>query len=177
MSRIAKNPVIIPEKVEVNITDTEITIKGPLGVLTQILTGDVGIQKEDSILKFKATKETKHSKAMSGTVRSLVQNMVVGVTEGFEKKLQLIGVGYKAKVQGNKINLELGFSHPVNHDLPDGVTAQTPTPTEIILKSSSKQVVGQVASEIRAYRPPEPYKGKGVRYTDEHVVIKEAKKQ
>jgi len=177
MSRIANNPVNLPEKVEVNITDTEITIKGPLGVLTQILTGDVGIQKEDSILKFKATKETKHSKAMSGTVRSLVQNMVVGVTEGFEKKLQLIGVGYKAKVQGNKINLELGFSHPVNHDLPDGVTAQTPTPTEIILKSSSKQVVGQVASEIRAYRPPEPYKGKGVRYTDEHVVIKEAKKQ
>ena len=177
MSRIANNPVNLPEKVEVNITDTEITIKGPLGVLTQILTGDVGIQKEDSILKFKATKETKHSKAMSGTVRSLVQNMVVGVTEGFEKKLQLIGVGYKAKVQGNKINLELGFSHPVSHDLPDGVTAQTPSPTEIILKSSNKQVVGQVASEIRAYRPPEPYKGKGVRYTDEHVVIKEAKKQ
>jgi len=177
MSRIANNPVNLPEKVEANITDTEITIKGPLGVLTQSLTGDVNIQKEDSLLKFKATKETKHSKAMSGTVRSLVQNMVVGVTEGFEKKLQLIGVGYKAKVQGNKINLELGFSHPVNHDLPDGVTAQTPSPTEIILKSSSKQVVGQVASEIRAYRPPEPYKGKGVRYTDEHVVIKEAKKQ
>jgi len=177
MSRIANNPVNLPEKVEANITDTEITIKGPLGVLTQSLTGDVNIQKEDSLLKFKATKETKHSKAMSGTVRSLVQNMVVGVTEGFERKLQLIGVGYKAKVQGNKINLELGFSHPVSHDLPDGVTAQTPSPTEIILKSSSKQVVGQVASEIRAYRPPEPYKGKGVRYTDEHVVIKEAKKQ
>jgi len=177
MSRIANNPVSLPEKVEANITDTEITIKGPLGVLTQSLTGDVDIQKEDSLLKFKATKETKHSKAMSGTVRSLVQNMVVGVTEGFEKKLQLIGVGYKAKVQGSKLNLELGFSHPVNHDLPDGVTAQTPSPTEIILKSSSKQVVGQVASEIRAYRPPEPYKGKGVRYTDEHVVIKEAKKQ
>jgi len=177
MSRIANNPVNIPEKVEVNINDTEITIKGPLGVLTQILTGDVDIQKEDSLLKFKATKETKHSKAMSGTVRSLVQNMVVGVTEGFEKKLQLIGVGYKVKVQGSKLNLELGFSHPVNHDLPDGVTAQIPSPTEIILKSSSKQVVGQVASEIRAYRPPEPYKGKGVRYTDEHVVIKEAKKQ
>ena len=167
----------LPEKVEANITDTEITIKGPLGVLTQSLTGDVDIQKEDSLLKFKATKETKHSKAMSGTVRSLVQNMVVGVTEGFEKKLQLIGVGYKAQVQGNKINLELGFSHPVNHDLPEGVTAQTPSPTEIVLKSSNKQVVGQVASEIRAYRPPEPYKGKGVRYTDEHVVIKEAKKQ
>ena len=177
MSRIANNPVNLPEKVEANITDTEITIKGPLGVLTQSLTGDVNIQKEDSLLKFKATKETKHSKAMSGTVRSLVQNMVVGVTEGFEKKLQLIGVGYKAKVQGSKLNLELGFSHPVNHDLPVGVTAQTPSPTEIILKSSSKQVVGQVASEIRAYRPPEPYKGKGVRYTDEHVVIKEAKKQ
>lgn len=177
MSRIANNPVNLPEKVEANITETEITIKGPLGVLTQILTGDVDIKKEDTLLTFKASKETKHSKAMSGTVRSLVYNMVVGVTEGFEKKLQLIGVGYKVQVQGNKLNLELGFSHPVNHDLPEGVTAQTPSPTEIVLKSSNKQVVGQVASEIRAYRPPEPYKGKGVRYSDEYVAIKEAKKQ
>ena len=176
MSRVAKNPVIIPEKVEVSIASDVITIKGPLGELKQELTGDVEIKSGENILTFKALKETKFAKAMSGTVRSLVQNMVTGVTKGFEKKLTLIGVGYKAAVQGNKINLELGFSHPVNHQLPEGVTAQTPSPTEIILKSSNKQIIGQVASEIRAYRPPEPYKGKGVRYADEYVAIKEAKK-
>jgi large subunit ribosomal protein L6 len=177
MSRIANNPVDIPEKVEINITDTFITVKGPLGELTQVLTGDVGLKKEDTLVRFSAKKDTKHSKAMSGTLRALVHNMVTGVTVGFERKLKLIGVGYKAQVQGSKINLELGFSHPVHHELPDGVTAQTPSPTEIVLKSSNKQSIGQVAAEIRAYRPPEPYKGKGVRYSDEHVVIKEAKKQ
>ena len=176
MSRIAKNPVVIPEKVEVNIVVDQITVKGPLGELKQELTGDVKIKKEENIITFEATRTAKFSKAMSGTIRSLVQNMVIGVSSGFEKKLTLIGVGYKAAVQGNKVNLELGFSHPVNHQLPDGVTAQTPSPTEIVLKSSSKQMIGQVAAEIRAYRPPEPYKGKGVRYSDEHVVIKEAKK-
>ena len=176
MSRIAKNPVIIPEKVEVNISSDSILVKGPLGELNQTLTGNIEIKKEDSILTFEAKTPTKFSKAMSGTIRSLVQNMVIGVSTGFEKKLTLIGVGYKAAVQGNKINLELGFSHPVNHELPDGVTAQTPSPTEILLKSSNKQMVGQVAAEIRAYRPPEPYKGKGVRYSDEYVAIKEAKK-
>ena len=176
MSRIAKNPVIIPEKVEVNISSDSILVKGPLGELNQTLTGNIEIKKEDSILTFKAKTATKFSKAMSGTIRSLVQNMVIGVSTGFEKKLTLIGVGYKAAVQGNKINLELGFSHPVNHELPDGVTAQTPSPTEILLKSSNKQMVGQVAAEIRAHRPPEPYKGKGVRYSDEYVAIKEAKK-
>ena len=176
MSRIAKNPVVIPEKVEVNIVTGLITIKGPLGELKQDLTGDVEIKKEDSTLTFESKRTTKFAKAMSGTIRALVQNMVIGVSSGFEKKLTIIGVGYKAAVQGNKINLELGFSHPVNHQLPDGVTAQTPSPTEIVLKSSSKQMIGQVAAEIRAYRPPEPYKGKGVRYSDEHVVIKEAKK-
>jgi len=176
MSRIAKNPVVIPEKVEVNITNDAIIVKGPLGELKQELTGDVEIKKEDTTLTFKTKKTTKFAKAMSGTIRSLVQNMVTGVSAGFERKLTLIGVGYKATVQGNKINLELGFSHPVNHQLPDGVTAQTSSPTEIILKSSSKQMIGQVAAEIRAYRPPEPYKGKGVRYLDEYVAIKEAKK-
>lgn len=176
MSRIAKNPVNIPEKVEVNISSDSILVKGPLGELNQALTGNVEIKKEDSTLTFEAKTATKFSKAMSGTIRSLVQNMVIGVSTGFEKKLTLIGVGYKAAVQGNKINLELGFSHPVNHELPDGVTAQTPSPTEILLKSSNKQMVGQVAAEIRAYRPPEPYKGKGVRYSDEYVAIKEAKK-
>ena len=176
MSRIAKNPVVVPEKVEVNIVAGAITIKGPLGELKQDLTGDGEIKKEDTTLTFEAKRTTKFAKAMSGTIRSLVQNMVIGVSSGFEKKLKLIGVGYKAAVQGSKVNLELGFSHPVNHNLPDGVTAQTPSPTEIILKSSSKQMIGQVAAEIRAYRPPEPYKGKGVRYSDEHVTIKEAKK-
>ena len=176
MSRIAKNPVEIPEKVEVNISNDEIIVKGPLGELRQELTGDVEIKEVDTTLTFEAKRSTKFSKAMSGTIRSLVQNMVIGVSQGFERKLTLIGVGYKAAVQGNKINLELGFSHPVNHQLPDGVTAQTPSPTEIVLKSSSKQMIGQVAAEIRAYRPPEPYKGKGVRYSDEHVAIKEAKK-
>ena len=176
MSRIAKNPVEIPEKVEVNIANDGIVVKGPLGELRQELTGDVEIKEVDTTLTFEAKKKTKFSKAMSGTVRALVQNMVIGVSTGFERKLTLIGVGYKAAVQGNKINLELGFSHPVNHQLPDGVTAQTLSPTEILLKSSNKQMIGQVASEIRAYRPPEPYKGKGVRYSDEHVVIKEAKK-
>jgi len=177
MSRIAKNPVVIPEKVEVNITNDSISVKGPLGEIKQALTGDVGIKKDNSTLIFVANKATKHSNAMSGTIRALVQNMVTGVSVGYERKLQLIGVGYKAQLRGNKINLELGFSHPVSHQLPDGVSAQIPSPTEIILKSSNKQVIGQVAAEIRAYRPPEPYKGKGVRYSDEHVVIKEAKKQ
>jgi large subunit ribosomal protein L6 len=176
MSRIAKNPVVIPEKVEVNIAIDAITVKGPLGELRQELIGDVEIKKEESTLTFEAKRATKFSKAMSGTIRSLVQNMVTGVSSGFERKLTLIGVGYKAAVQGNKVNLELGFSHPVHHTLPEGVTAQTPSPTEIVLKSSSKQMIGQVAAEIRAYRPPEPYKGKGVRYSDEYVAIKEAKK-
>ena len=176
MSRVAKNPVVIPEKVEVNVIDNLITVKGPLGELKQLLTDDVEVKKEDVILTFSAKKSTKFSKAMSGTIRSLVQNMVTGVSVGFEKKLTLMGVGYRATVQGSNINLELGFSHPVNHKLPDGVTAQTPSPTEILLKSSNKQMIGQVASEIRAYRPPEPYKGKGVRYSDEYVAIKEAKK-
>ncbi len=177
MSRIANNPITLPANVELTITNDLVSAKGPLGILSQALTGDVLVSKDDSIITFKALKPTKHSKAMSGTVRALVQNMVIGVTNGFERKLTLVGVGYKAQAQGNKVNLDLGFSHPISHELPDGVTAQTPTPTEIILKSNNKQMIGQVASEIRAYRPPEPYKGKGVRYSDERVVIKEAKKQ
>jgi large subunit ribosomal protein L6 len=177
MSRVANNPVNIPDNVQVSIAPELITVKGPLGELTQELKGDVKIENADSVLTFSALKETKHSKAMSGTLRALVNNMVIGVSAGFEKKLTLVGVGYRASAQGNKINLELGFSHPISHQLPDGVTAQTPSQTEIVLKSSNKQVIGQVAAEIRAYRPPEPYKGKGVRYSDEHVVIKESKKQ
>lgn len=177
MSRIANNPVNIPDNVQVSIAPELITVKGPLGELSQELKGDVKIENADSVLTFSSLKETKHSKAMSGTLRALVNNMVIGVSAGFEKKLTLVGVGYRASAQGNKINLELGFSHPISHQLPDGVTAQTPSQTEIVLKSSNKQVIGQVAAEIRAYRPPEPYKGKGVRYSDEHVVIKESKKQ
>ncbi|MEK9777981.1 MAG: 50S ribosomal protein L6 [Methylophilaceae bacterium] len=177
MSRVANNPVNIPDNVQVSIAPELITVKGPLGELTQELKGDVKIENAESVLTFSALKETKHSKAMSGTLRALVNNMVIGVSAGFEKKLTLVGVGYRASAQGNKINLELGFSHPISHQLPDGVTAQTPSQTEIVLKSSNKQVIGQVAAEIRAYRPPEPYKGKGVRYSDEHVVIKESKKQ
>jgi large subunit ribosomal protein L6 len=177
MSRVANNPVNIPDNVQISIAPELITVKGPLGELTQELKGDVKIENAESVLTFSALKETKHSKAMSGTLRALVNNMVIGVSAGFEKKLTLVGVGYRASAQGNKINLELGFSHPISHQLPDGVTAQTPSQTEIVLKSSNKQVVGQVAAEIRAYRPPEPYKGKGVRYSDEHVVIKESKKQ
>lgn len=176
MSRVANNPINVPDNVEITISNDLVSVKGPLGHLSQHLTGDVKIVQNESILTFAATKETKHSKAMSGTVRALVNNMVEGVSKGFEKKLTLIGVGYKAAAQGNKINLELGFSHSITHKLPDGITAETPTQTEIVLKSSNKQVIGQVAAEIRAYRPPEPYKGKGARYSDEQVVIKEAKK-
>ena len=176
MSRVANNPINIPETVEVKISSDSVNVKGPLGELNQHLTGDVKISEVDKVLNFSAVKQTKHSKAMSGTIRALVNNMIQGVSKGFEKKLTLIGVGYKASAQGNKLNLELGFSHSITHNLPDGVSAQTPSQTDIVLKSSNKQIIGQVAAEIRAYRPPEPYKGKGVRYFDEQVVIKEAKK-
>jgi len=177
MSRVANMPVNIPEKVEVVISQDNVQVKGPLGELSQSLTGDVKINKEDNVLTFKVNNESKFAKSMSGTLRALVNNMVTGVSAGFEKKLTLIGVGYKAQVQGNKVNLDLGFSHPIIHDLPEGITAQAASPTELVIKGSNKQVVGQVAAEIRGYRPPEPYKGKGVRYADERVVMKEAKKQ
>tara|TARA_B100000035_G_scaffold315469_1_gene336644 strand:+ start:3110 stop:3643 length:534 start_codon:yes stop_codon:yes gene_type:complete len=177
MSRVANIPVNIPEKVEVVISQDNVQVKGPLGELNQSLTGDVKINKEDNILTFHVNNESKFAKSMSGTLRALVNNMVTGVSAGFEKKLTLIGVGYKAQVQGNKVNLDLGFSHPIIHDLPEGITAQAASPTELVIKGSNKQVVGQVAAEIRGYRPPEPYKGKGVRYADERVVMKEAKKQ
>lgn len=177
MSRVANSPVNVPEKVEVNISANNINVKGPLGELNQHLTGDVSVEKNDNVLTFKTLNSSKFAKSMSGTLRALVANMVKGVSEGFEKKLTLIGVGYKAQVQGNKVNLDLGFSHPVSHELPNGVTAQAATPTELVIKSFNKQLLGQVAAEIRGYRPPEPYKGKGVRYADERVVMKEAKKQ
>jgi large subunit ribosomal protein L6 len=177
MSRVAKNPVAIPAKVEVVLSADNIAVSGPLGKMSQALTGAVKLNREGDTLTFAAANDSQHSRAMSGTVRALVANMVHGVSEGFTRKLNLVGVGYKAQAQGASLNLDLGFSHPVNHKMPAGVTVQTPTPTEIILTGVDKQVVGQVAAQIRAYRSPEPYKGKGVRYADEVVVIKETKKK
>lgn len=177
MSRVAKNPVIVPAGVEVNFGTDALIVKGKNGSLSLPLTGDVKIELNDNQLTFVSSQETKHSRAMSGTVRALVANMVKGVSEGFEKKLQLIGVGYRAQAQGKILNLSLGFSHPVTYEMPEGVTVQTPSQTEIVLTGADKQVIGQVAAEIRAFRSPEPYKGKGVRYVDEVVVMKEAKKK
>ena len=177
MSRIAKYPVAIPEKVEVALGQSEVTVKGPLGTLKQALPGDVVVKVEGSQVSFVAANESIQANAMSGTMRAIVANMVKGVSKGFEKKLTLVGVGYKAQAQGNKLNLALGFSHPIVHVLPEGVKAETPTQTEILIKGVDRQKVGQVAAEIRAYKSPEPYKGKGVRYSDETVVIKETKKK
>ncbi|MBU4611640.1 50S ribosomal protein L6 [Achromobacter sp. GG226] len=177
MSRIAKYPVALPKGVEANIGAEQITVKGPLGTLTQPLTGDVTVTEEDGKLSFVVANDSRQAKAMSGTLRALVANMVTGVSKGFERKLQLVGVGYRAQAQGDSIKLQLGFSHDVVHKMPAGVKVACPTQTEIILSGSDKQVVGQVAAEIRAYREPEPYKGKGVRYSDERVIIKETKKK
>ena len=177
MSRIGNFPITLPEKVEVNITPAEISVKGPLGSLSQKLTPEVKVEKVENRLQFKAAGNSRHANAMSGTLRALVANMVTGVTKGFEKRLTLVGVGYRAQAQGDKLNLTLGFSHPVAHPMPKGVKVETPTQTEIILKGMDRQVVGQVAAEVRAYRSPEPYKGKGVRYTGEQIVIKETKKK
>lgn len=177
MSRVAKNPVTIPEKVEVVLSANDIAVSGPLGKLSLPLTGAVLLKREGETITFAASNETKHSSAMSGTLRALVANMVQGVSTGFTRKLTLIGVGYKANAQGAMLNLELGYSHPINHKMPSGVTVTTPTPTEVVLTGYDKQVVGQVAAQIRSYRAPEPYKGKGVRYADEVVAIKETKKK
>lgn len=177
MSRIAKYPVELPKGVEATIGPESIVVKGPLGSMTQSLTGDVIVNQEGSRLSFVVANDSGHSKAMSGTVRALVANMVTGVSKGFERKLSLVGVGYRAQVQGNDVKLQLGFSHDVIYPLPEGVKAQCPTQTEVVLSGIDKQMVGQAAAQIRAYRPPEPYKGKGVRYSDERVVIKETKKK
>ncbi len=176
MSRVAKSAVSIPSGVDVNISNGVISVKGSKSTLEQKMHQDVVIKIEDGEVTF-APSETATNWAMAGTYRSLVNNMVVGVTVGFEKKLQLVGVGYRANVQGKKVNLTLGFSHPVVHDVPEGITVEAPSQTELVIKGANKQVVGEVAAKIRAYRPPEPYKGKGVRYVDEHIVRKEAKKK
>lgn len=177
MSRVAKNPVVVPSGVNVTISGEAVTVKGPLGQLTQQLGRTVEVVWEGESLLCKPRVGAANANAMSGTVRALLNNMVTGVSKGFEKKLNLIGVGYRAQAQGDKLNLTLGFSHPVVHQMPPGVTVETPTQTEILIKGIDKQQIGQVAAEVRAYRQPEPYKGKGVRYADEVVVLKETKKK
>jgi len=177
MSRVAKAPINVPSGVQVQITGQVVVIKGSSTQLSLNMNSMVTAEVNDGVLQVKPLLDTADAMAQAGTARALLNNMVIGVTKGFERKLQLVGVGYKAAIQGDAVNLALGFSHPVVHKLPDGVKAETPTPTEIIIKGASKQSVGQTAAEIRAYRPPEPYKGKGVRYSDERVVIKETKKK
>jgi large subunit ribosomal protein L6 len=177
MSRVGKMPIELPAGVEITISADKVSVKGSQGTLSLPLTGQVVIKNESNTLTFAPADETREANAMSGTVRALVNNMVNGVSKGFEKKLSLVGVGYKAQAQGDKLNLSLGFSHPVVHQMPAGVKCETPTPTEILIKGIDRQKVGQVAAEVRAYRSPEPYKGKGVRYVDEVVIIKETKKK
>jgi len=178
MSRIAKSPIELPSGVEVKLDGQSMNVKGSKGTFDYTIHNSVEVAQEENTLTFKARSNKDRSAwAMAGTMRALTANMVKGVSDGFEKKLQLVGVGYRAKAQGSSINLTLGFSHPVVHELPDGITAETPSQTEIIIRGIDKQKVGQTAAEIRAYRPPEPYKGKGVKYADEHIVRKEAKKK
>ena len=177
MSRVAKNPVVIPSGVEIALAAGEISVKGPLGTLKQALTGKVSVVQEGNSLLCKAQNDSAESGAMSGTVRALLANMVQGVSKGFERKLTLVGVGYRAQAAGDTLNLSLGYSHPVSYKMPAGIKVETPTQTEIVLKGADKQRVGQVAAEIRAFREPEPYKGKGVRYSDEVVILKETKKK
>ena len=176
MSRVANNPIQLPKGVEVSLGDM-ITVKGPLGTLTQKSPANVKVNMNDGVMTFAPVDESIQANAMSGTLRALLNNMVTGVSKGFEKKLNLVGVGYRAQAQGDSLNLSLGFSHPVVHKMPAGVKAETPSQTEIVVKGIDRQKVGQVAADIRAYRPPEPYKGKGVRYADEVVVLKETKKK
>lgn len=176
MSRVANNPITLPKGVEVSLGNG-ISVKGPLGAMNQPMSADVAVALDGGVLTFAPTSESIQSNAMAGTLRALVNNMVQGVTKGFEKKLTLVGVGYRAQAQGDALNLTLGFSHPVVHKMPAGIKVETPTQTEIVIKGIDRQAVGQVAADVRAYRPPEPYKGKGVRYSDEVVIKKETKKK
>lgn len=177
MSRIAKNPVAVPSGVEVKLAAGKLNIKGPKGALEHDIHPCVKVSQEGNLIKFERANDSGLARAVSGTTRALVQNMVNGVAKGFEKKLTIIGVGYRAAVQGKKLNLTLGYSHPIAYDIPNGITVECPDQTNIIVKGADKQLVGQVAAEIRDYRSPEPYKGKGVRYVDEVIVKKEAKKK
>ena len=177
MSRIAKYPVALPKGVEVNIAPDQISVKGPLGTVAMAANPNVAVEKSGDAVVFKALGNSNHANAMSGTMRALIAGMVTGVTKGFEKRLALVGVGFRAQAQGDKLSLSLGYSHPVVHQMPKGVKVATPTQTEIVISGVDKQLVGQVAAEVRAHRSPEPYKGKGVRYKDEVIVLKETKKK
>ncbi|HEY9037129.1 MAG TPA: 50S ribosomal protein L6 [Pseudomonadales bacterium] len=177
MSRIAKNPIQVPSGVEVKLTGSLLHVKGAKGVLEARVHRDVEMIQDAGVLTFSPKSGSKQANAMAGTTRALVNNMVEGVSKGFERKLELVGVGYRAKAAGKTISLTLGFSHPVDYELPEGVVAETPSQTEIVIKGADKQVVGQVAADIRGFRPPEPYKGKGIRYSGEHIHRKEAKKK
>jgi large subunit ribosomal protein L6 len=177
MSRVAKNPVAVPGGVEVKLQPGKVNVKGPKGQLEQGLHPLVTVTQEGNLLKVERANDSTLARAISGTTRALVNNMVVGVSKGFEKKLSIIGVGYRAAVQGKKLNLTLGFSHPIAYDIPAGITIEAPDQTSLVVKGADRQLVGQVAAEIRGFRPPEPYKGKGVRYSEEHVAKKEAKKK
>ncbi|MEW6703444.1 MAG: 50S ribosomal protein L6 [Pseudomonadota bacterium] len=177
MSRVGKMPIAVPQGVDVSVNAEKITVKGPQGTLTLPQNPLVVVKVEGGKVTFAPANDTAEADAMGGTFRALVNNMVNGVSKGFERKLNLVGVGFRAQAQGQKLNLQIGFSHPVVKDMPAGITVQTPTQTEIIIKGADRQVVGQVAAEVRAIRPPEPYKGKGIRYADERVVLKETKKK
>ena len=177
MSRVAKMPVTVPAGVDVTMNEQHISVKGAGGQLSIANNALVKVVRQGETMTFEPANESREANAMSGTLRQLVNNMVVGVTKGFEKKLSLVGVGYKAAAQGAKLNLAVAYSHPVNIDMPSGIKVETPTPTEVIIKGADRQRVGQIAAEIRAVRPPEPYKGKGIRYSDEKITIKETKKK
>ncbi|WP_298234132.1 50S ribosomal protein L6 [uncultured Azohydromonas sp.] len=177
MSRVGKMPIAVPQGVDVSVTAEQITVKGAQGTLSRPLSSLVTVSNEAGTLRFVPVNDSAEANAMSGTLRALVNNMVTGVSKGFERKLNLVGVGFRAQAQGQKLNLQVGFSHPVVKDMPAGITVQCPTQTEILIKGADRQVVGQVAAEVRAIRPPEPYKGKGIRYSDERVVLKETKKK
>ncbi|MCE2879288.1 MAG: 50S ribosomal protein L6 [Comamonadaceae bacterium] len=177
MSRVGKNPVVVPQGVDVAIKEDQINVKGALGALSLAQSALVTVKNEGGKLTFVPANDSRQADAMSGTMRQLVNNMVTGVAKGFEKRLTLLGVGYKAQAQGSKLNLTVGYSHPVVMDMPAGIKVETPSPTEVLIKGFDRQRVGQVAAEVRAVRPPEPYKGKGIRYADETVVIKETKKK
>jgi large subunit ribosomal protein L6 len=177
MSRVGKLPVLVPKGVEINLAAASVSVKGPLGTLVQPISANVRVKKDGDTLVVETADGSNEANAMSGTLRAILANMMTGVTKGFEQKLALVGVGYRAQAQGDKLNLTLGFSHPVVHQMPKGVKVETPTQTEILIKGTDKHLVGQVAATVRAVRPPEPYKGKGVRYADETVIIKETKKK
>lgn len=177
MSRVAKRPVALVKDVSADLRGQDLTIKGPKGSLSLRINSDIEVKQEDSALKVAARSRSRSANALAGTTRALINNMVTGVSQGFERKLELVGVGYRAQAQGKKVNLSLGFSHPVEYPVPDGITIETPSQTEILVKGIDRQAVGQVAAELRRYRPPEPYKGKGVRYSGERIVMKEAKKK